>query len=246
LPAVEERTSARQFKDDREEPGADAFASQHWLGNVTKHHLCYHYSPRAIVRSSYPSKWDFEKVTVIWIVAIVLFIWFWQRFAQPHGDSMTSLKQKIRSIEGTIEKLKKESKGKHFESITSGDLEQRLKLVSDPFITYIGSDGSTTPGGKIEVRVGISNYTISSLMSLHLWVGSGMVDPWGDKILLNVDTRFPRLTDTSGYIGQRDVKLTLQIPNTVEQTSYLFCLCLLAIGFDQKVFDRYISEFRVR
>ena len=66
---------------------------------------------------------------------------------------MTSLKQQIRSIEGTVEKLKKESKGKHFTSITSGEIKRRLKLASDPFITTISYDGHASPGGKIETRV---------------------------------------------------------------------------------------------
>jgi hypothetical protein len=159
---------------------------------------------------------------------------------------MTNLKTQIRSIERTIEKLKKESKGKQFASITSGEIERRLKLANDPFISTISHDDYTSPGGAIEAQIGIYNYTIGSTMCLHLWVGSGIVDPWGDQILLNVDTRFPRLTDSSGYIGQRKVKLTLQVPSTVERTSYLLCFCLLATGFDRKIFDRYIGVFRVR
>jgi hypothetical protein len=158
---------------------------------------------------------------------------------------MTSLKQQIRSIEGTVEKLKKESKGKHFTSITSGEIKRRLKLASDPFITTISYDGYASPGGKIETRVGIYNVTVESTMCLHVWVGSGMIDPSGDQILLNVDTRFPRLADCSNYIGQREAKLTLQIPNTVERTDYLLWFCLLATGFEHKIFDRFIGAFRI-
>src|SRR5262245_58083486 len=99
---------------------------------------------------------------------------------------MTSLKQQIRSIERTVARLKKESKGKYFTSLSSDEIERRL-LANDPFITSFGYDGYTVPGGKIEAHFGVYNGTIGSPICLHLWVGSGMVDPWGEKILLNVD-----------------------------------------------------------
>ena len=157
---------------------------------------------------------------------------------------MTTLKQQIRSIERTIARFKKESRGKRFASITSVELER--KLANDPFIMMLRFDSSTVPGVKIEADLRVANYTISSRMCLHAWVGSGMVDPWGDTILLDVDTRFPRLTDCSGYIGERDIKLTLQIPTSVERTNYFLYFCLLAVGWDRKIFDRYIGEFQVR
>jgi hypothetical protein len=127
---------------------------------------------------------------------------------------MTSLKQQIRCIERTVEKLKKESKGKHFASITSGEIEKRRKPANDPFISAISYDSSASREARSKPDL---EFTTTPLVRRCAFT-SGSVPVWSilgtKKILLNVDTRFPRLTDSSGVIGQRDVTLTLQIPNT--------------------------------
>jgi hypothetical protein len=54
----------------------------------------------------------------------------------------------------------------------------------------------SAPGGKVEFQINAYNpgpYQASNLY-VHVWVGSGIADPSGDKFLPEVDTRFPRLT----------------------------------------------------
>ena len=159
---------------------------------------------------------------------------------------MPSLKAQIRRIERTIEKLKKESRGRHFASITSDEIERRLKLAKDPFILSLGWDPYTKPGGNIEAHVTVYVFEPSVWDCLHLWVGSGMVDPGGDTILLNVDTRFPRLTQRPLRMEQVPLKFTLQIPTTIEKTTYFLWFCLLRTFHDRKIFDRFLGHFEVR
>jgi hypothetical protein len=144
---------------------------------------------------------------------------------------MTSLKEQIRSIERAIKKHEKENKGKHFTSITPDEIERTLKLANNPWISGYGWDDST-PGGKINLSVGINNPGTSQVHNLyvHIWVGSGITDPSGDTFLLNVDTRFPRLTQpgfpggTVDPLSTKDFNFVLDIPTKLrERTTFYAC-----------------------
>jgi hypothetical protein len=68
----------------------------------------------------------------------------------------------------------------------------------------------------------------------HVWVGSGNVDPTVGTFLLNVDTRFPRLTEpaftglalAAGEMAM--LNFTIKVPSTVEKkTNYIGNSCLM-------------------
>lgn len=95
---------------------------------------------------------------------------------------MTSLKEHIRNVETAVQKLKKRNKGKHFTSVTPDEIEARLKGANDPWISGYGWN-DTTPGGTVHLSVGIINPGPDPVSNLyiHVWVGSGIGDPSGDR-----------------------------------------------------------------
>jgi hypothetical protein len=64
-------------------------------------------------------------------------------------------------------------------------------------IVFQGWSGSAAAGGTINYNVGIRNPDPTQAIWLfaHAWIGSGNVDAVTGTFLLNVDTRFPRLTE---------------------------------------------------
>jgi hypothetical protein len=81
-------------------------------------------------------------------------------------------------------------------TVTPEEIEKKLKRVNSPMIVSQGWSG-TTPGGTFNYSLGIFNPdpTQASNLFAHVWVGSGNIDPTVGTFLLNVDTRFPRLTE---------------------------------------------------
>jgi hypothetical protein len=108
---------------------------------------------------------------------------------------MTSFKEHIRAIEETTSAFKKMKKrmGKQFTFVTADRVAS-----SDAWISGLGWTDITTPGGVVNCSVGISNPNTHQVHNLyvHLWVGSGIVEPIvDDTFLFNVDARFPRLLE---------------------------------------------------
>jgi hypothetical protein len=105
------------------------------------------------------------------------------------------IKDQVEKILKVIEKNKREYEGKHFTGLTAEEIERKLKRVNSPMIVSQGWN-STTPGGTVNYNLGIFNPDPTQAIWLfaHVWVGSGNVDPVTGTFLLNVDTRFPRLT----------------------------------------------------
>jgi hypothetical protein len=171
---------------------------------------------------------------------------------------MPTLKEHIRNIEKALEKLKKKNKGKHFISATPDEIEGRLKGADDPWIVGFGIDAPPyKPGGAINITFAILNSGAPVFfLYIHVWVGSGIIDLTGDKLLLEIDTRFPRLTEpayaglnidrrSSGYLD-----FTMAIPTTIEKTNYCLCYCLMQVdafssGRAIKLFDRGIIPVEV-
>ena len=108
------------------------------------------------------------------------------------------IKEHIKRIQEVIEKQKLENKGEQFTVITPEEIEKKLKRVNSPMIvSQTGTWPSPTPaGGTLIYKLGIYNPDPTQAVWLfaHVWVGSGNVDPTVGTFLLNVDTRFPRLT----------------------------------------------------
>jgi len=90
---------------------------------------------------------------------------------------------------------------------------------------------------------------------VHVWVGSGNVDPTVGTFLLNVDTRFPRLTQPAAFGlfldsgAMASLNFALNVPTTVERTNYMGqSLLMQANYFDvgtSRILDRWLFEFEV-
>src|SRR2546430_2451098 len=108
------------------------------------------------------------------------------------------IKEQTKKIQDEIEKQRRQVKEKeqNFTALTPEEIDKKLKRVNSPSVFYQIWTSSTTPGGTINYTVGIWNPDPTQAIWLfaHAWVGSGNVDPVVGTFLLNVDTRFPRLT----------------------------------------------------
>ena len=166
----------------------------------------------------------------------------------PQGDSMTSRKEHIRNIEKAIEKLKRDNKkvGRRVTSVTP--IERILNVYNVRILGWVIND--STPGGTVNYQLGIYNSGPDQALGLyaHVWIGLRFVHPTNGTFLLNdVDTRFPRLTGPyrDGLMvnpgSSEDIFFTLDIPSTVERTSYCLNTCLFTQGpvyGDLTVLDR--------
>jgi hypothetical protein len=142
--------------------------------------------------------------------------------------SEAQIKTHIQTIQKVIEQGKRENKGEHFIGITPEQIREKLKRVNSPMIVFQGWN-STTPGGTVNLNVGVFNPdpTLAIWLFAHVWVGSGNIDPTVGTFLLNVDTRFPRLTEpaffglTLAAGASATLSYALKVPATVEKTNYL-------------------------
>jgi hypothetical protein len=135
------------------------------------------------------------------------------------------IKEHIRNIEKVVAKQKRENKEEYFTFVTPGEIERKLKRVNSPMIVSQGW-GNTTPGGTINYNLGLYNPDPTQAIWLfaHVWVGSGNVDPTVGTFLLNVDVRFPRLTQpkfdglklASG--ASATLSFAIKVPSSVEKT----------------------------
>ncbi|MFN0103423.1 MAG: hypothetical protein ACKV2U_15200 [Bryobacteraceae bacterium] len=164
------------------------------------------------------------------------------------------IKKHIVSIEKAVETQKRENKGEHFTSVTPDEIERKLKRVNSPMIVSQGW-GNTTPGGTVNYSLGLYNPDPTQAIWLfaHVWVGSGNVDPNVGTFLLNVDTRFPRLTQPafSGLSlaagASATLTFALKVPAAAEKTNYLGNSCLMRFNWHDvgTYLDRGIFVFAV-
>lgn len=164
------------------------------------------------------------------------------------------IKSNIEKIKKEVEKHKKENKGENFTSVTPEEIEKKLKRVNSPIIVSQGWN-FTTPGGTVNYSLGIFNPDPVQAIWLfaHVWVGSGNVDPVVGTFLLNVDTRFPRLTEpvfdglslAPGAFGT--LNFALKVPASVEKTNYLGNSCLMQFNWHDvgTYLDRGVFPFQV-
>jgi hypothetical protein len=164
------------------------------------------------------------------------------------------IKEHVQRIEKAVEKHRTENMGEHFTSVTPDEIERKLKRVNSPMIVSQGW-GSVAPGGTVNYSLGIYNPdpTQAFWLFAHVWVGSGNVDPTVGTFLLNVDTRFPRLTQptfsglTLAAGASATLRFALEVPATVERTNYLGNSCLMRFNWHDvgAYLDRGIFVFRV-
>jgi hypothetical protein len=169
------------------------------------------------------------------------------------------IKEQIKKIQQALKKEKSRSRKQNLIVIEAKpeDIARKLRRMKSPFLVSHDFTGYAPAGGTINYKVGIWNPdpTAASFANAHVWVGSGIVDPVIGRFLMNVDTRFPRLTEPEplGATIQPSSSLflsfALKVPAglLVQKTSYFLNVCLMQFGFfDVGVFlDRGSVSFRV-
>lgn len=177
--------------------------------------------------------------------------------AKPKWTS-AQIKEHVQKIQEVIEQQKLlVKKGESFTAVTPEDIERKLKRTNSPMITMqFGSWTAPTPlGGTFAYNVGLYNPDPTDAIWLfaHVWVGSGNVDPTVGTFLLNVDTRFPRLTQPafaglSLAAGASTVlSFTMKVPSAVQKTNYLGNCCLMGFNWHDvgTYLDRGVFVFTV-
>ncbi len=165
------------------------------------------------------------------------------------------IKEQSAKIQEVIAKEKGRYKGQNFTEAEPEEIVLKLKRVNSPMIVFQGWSGSTAAGGTINYNVGIWNPDPSQAIWLfaHAWVGSGNVDPVTGTFLLNVDTRFPRLTEPA-FAGASinpssslTITFNLHVPAGVEKTNYLGNTCLMQFNWHDigSYLDRSVWPFTV-
>lgn len=164
------------------------------------------------------------------------------------------IKDQTKKIQQAIERHKRENEGEHFTSLTKDEIEKKLKRVNSPMIVSQGWN-STTLGGVVNYNLGVYNPDPTQAIWLfaHVWVGSGNVAPPVDTFLLNVDARFPRLTEptfagltlASGAFAT--LSFALAVPAAVQQSNYLGNSCLMQFNWHDvgQYLDRGVFVFAV-
>lgn len=158
--------------------------------------------------------------------------------------------------------------GETFAALTLDEAKTRLSASADPFFGGFGWSLSAPPGGVILGRVSVNfpqpeAIPAESNIYVHVWVGPGNVDPDVGRFLLNVDPRFPRLSEPKVpglqpgvsqvpeipvFGGRSLLAFGLRVPYDVEPSVYLGNMCLMrraafSVG---EVLGRTSFAFRVR
>ena len=141
--------------------------------------------------------------------------------------------EKSKHIKKTLEEIEKQrknvKKGDNFTAPTEEQLRKKFERIDSPYI-YFQSWGGGAPGGTVNYSIGVTNPdpTQAFWIFAHVFFGSGNVVSSTGEFLLNVDERFPRLTqpDFAGLNLASGASTTLtfsiKIPTTVEHpTNYI-------------------------
>lgn len=167
------------------------------------------------------------------------------------------IKEQTRKIQEEIEKQRRRLKTseQNFTALSPEEIDAKLKRVKSPMIVFQGWSGAAAPGGTINYSVGVWNPdpTPASNLFVHVWVGSGNVDPTTGTFLLNVDPRFPRLTEPPFFgatiAPSTSVTLTyaLKVPAGVDKSNYLGNSCLMQFNWHDvgQYLDRGVFPFQV-
>ncbi len=168
--------------------------------------------------------------------------------------SAEDVQKHVKKIQEVVEKQKKEKKGEHFSAVTPEEIERKLRRVNSPMIVS-QSWSNVAAGGSFTYTVGIYNPDPVNVGSLyaHVWVGSGNVDPVVGTFLLNVDERFPRLTEPPSFGlslapgASSSLSFTIKTPATIEKSNYLGNSCLMQLSLHDlgKYLDRGSFPFKI-
>jgi hypothetical protein len=161
----------------------------------------------------------------------------------------------IKKIQEEVEKHKKSiKKGDTFTSPTEEQLREKLGRVNSPMIISQGWGGAA-PGGTVSYSVGVYNPdpTTKIWLFCHVFVGSGNCVSDTGMFLLNVDPRFPRLTQIppTGFSlnpGQTQViGFSIKIPSTIEPSGYIGNTALFTVNWHDigTYLDRAVFVFQI-
>lgn len=170
--------------------------------------------------------------------------------------SPDEVKQHIARIQEITDKVKKGKKSddQNVTVITPEEIDRKLRRVNSPMIVGQGWN-SAPPNGTINYSVTIYNPdpTQAIWTFAHVFVGSGNVDPVTGTFLLNVDSRFPRLTQpdfagmTIASLASVTQTFAIKVPANVEKTNYLGNTCLMQFNWHDigTYLDRSVFVFKV-
>ncbi len=174
--------------------------------------------------------------------------------SEKKSFSAHEIKEHTERINHAIEQHRREHKFEHFTAISPEEIERKLKRVNSPMIVSQGW-GSAPLGGTVNYSLGIYNPdpTQAIWLFVHVFVGSGNVDPSTGTFLLNVDSRFPRLTEpafagfTLNANASTTLNFTLKVPTNVEKTNYMGNSCLMQLNWHDigKYLDRGVFIFAI-
>jgi len=155
-----------------------------------------------------------------------------------------------------------------FAPVAREDIETGLGSGAVAMLGGFGWTMSAPPGGIIDGRVSVdfpdpAAVAAQSHIYVHVWVGSGNIDPQLGTFLMNVDQRFARLTqprlpglrpgvsqvpELPVFADRSLLAFRLPVPFEVEESTYLANICLMKRGtFDVgEYLGRGSFEFRVR
>jgi hypothetical protein len=168
--------------------------------------------------------------------------------------SWAEVTKHLENIQAAVEKHRREGDFENFQSIASEDLEAKLKRTNSPFILSQGWPNTAPRGGSFNYSVQIYNPDPVNAFSLyaHVFVGSGNVVSDTGLFLLNVDERFPRLTEP-GYSGltitpgtSALVNFAVNVPATVDRSRYIGNTAIFQLTVDVGAYiDRAVWVFGV-
>lgn len=135
--------------------------------------------------------------------------------------------EKNQHIKKTVEEIEKQKKnvkkGDNFTAPTEEQLRKKFERIDSPYI-YFQSWSGAAPGGTVNYTIGVTNPdpTQAIWIFAHVFVGSGNVVSSTGEFLLNVDARFPRLTqpDFAGLTlasgAWATLTFSIQIPSSID------------------------------
>jgi len=142
--------------------------------------------------------------------------------------------EKARIVEELLKRIeeqqqKAEEQGETFTGLTEKEIVEKLNSVNTPFLYFQSWSGSTPAGGSINYNTGVYNPdpVTRIWMYAHAFVGPANPVPDTGIALLNVDTRFPRLTQPSfpglslSPLGSATLSFTMNVPAGMQPSNYL-------------------------
>jgi hypothetical protein len=174
-------------------------------------------------------------------------------------------REKTNAILASIEQHREASRqnGQQVTTVATADLEKNLSAKQVPSLGMFSWPKATAPGGRLELAVFVLNPESNPAPNIyvHVWVGSGNVDPTVGTFLLNIDTRFPRLTrpENPGLVdgdphpfplspGLKRLNFSFAVPPDIEESVYLGNICVMQLDGHGigKYLDRGVFQFSVR